>query len=62
MSESKTGEPDPRLAGRAKGRAGQPGDTLGAALWNVGDADGSGGADLVWRTSTGGARLGGACP
>jgi hypothetical protein len=43
-------------------RAGQPGDTLGAALWNVGDADGSGGADLVWRTATGGARLGGACP
>ncbi|MDP2308148.1 MAG: MopE-related protein [Pseudomonadota bacterium] len=43
-------------------RAGAPAEALGSALWAVGDTDGSGGGDLVYRTATSSVRVGGSCP
>jgi hypothetical protein len=42
-------------------RRGELGEALGGALWSIGDTDGTGGGDLVWRTATGSSRLGASC-
>ncbi|MDP2315043.1 MAG: MopE-related protein [Pseudomonadota bacterium] len=43
-------------------RAGAPDEAVGSALWAVGDSDGSGGGDLVYRAATTSMRVGGSCP